>query len=82
MNAAPDWEENVVRPVMNCAGPYPEVFLQILVRRLEARPDATLDLIGAAMEDMAEWYSAQAAGLEAVGDLRRIAKEGNGEAAH
>lgn len=67
-----NWDRQFIRPVMNSAGEHPAVFLEILARRAESHPDA-IELFSDAMQDMAEWYTAQACGLRAVRDLRKIA---------
>ena len=75
-----DWEKNLVQPVMRCAEHHPLVFLEILARLAERNPEA-IPLFADAMEGMGRWYQAQAAGLEGITDLRRIADGGKGGAA-
>ena len=59
-----DWEKQVVRRTMQGAGEYPGVQLQILLRRLEAYPEA-LPAIVDAIRDMGEWYLRHADELDA-----------------
>ena len=67
-----DWQTQVVGRVMSCAGDHPEVMLTLLVRKLEAHPEA-LPAVAGALEDMGRWYQSQAAGLDAVVRVREIA---------
>ena len=54
-----DWEKQVVRRTLEGAGEYPGVQLQILLRHLEACPDA-LPFIADAAEAMGEWHKRHA----------------------
>ena len=63
-----DWEKQVVRRTLTGAGEYPAVQLQILLRRLEAYPEA-LPAIVDAIRDMGEWYQQHAKELQA--EVRR-----------
>lgn len=67
-----DWHTHVVTRVMSSAGAHPEVMLTLLLRKLEAHPEA-LPAIAGALEDMGRWYQSQAAGLDAVARVRAIA---------
>lgn len=69
-----DWEKQVTRRVMECAGEHSSAQLQFLLQRLEAHPEA-LPTIALAMEDMGRWYQAQAAGLDAVWQVRKMAEK-------
>lgn len=65
-----DWEKQVVRRTMEGAGEFPGIQLQILLRHLEAYPDA-LPAIADAIRDMGEWYQRHADELEAEGRRRK-----------
>ena len=58
--------------VVSSAGAHPEVMFTLLLRKLEAHPEA-LPAIAGALEDMGRWYQSQAAGLDAVVRVRQIA---------
>ena len=68
--AALDWQRDVVRRTLEGAGDYPGVQLELLLRRLEAHPDA-LPAVADAIRDMGHWFTAQAAALEAEGRRRK-----------
>ena len=59
-----DWEKQVTRRVMECAGEHSSAQLQFLLQRLKAHPE-TLPAIAQAMEDMGRWSDQQAAALRA-----------------
>jgi hypothetical protein len=67
-----DWNKDVVRRTMEGAGEFPGVQLQLLLSRLEQYPDA-LPAIADAVRDMGRWWQSQAAGLDAVAEVRKIA---------
>lgn len=67
-----DWQKQVTRRVMEAAGEHSSVQLHFLLQRLEAHPEA-LPAIAQAMEDMGRWYQSQAAGLDAVYRVRKLA---------
>ncbi|NCQ23687.1 MAG: hypothetical protein COW54_05945 [Rhodobacteraceae bacterium CG17_big_fil_post_rev_8_21_14_2_50_63_15] len=67
-----DWQKDVIRRVMEGAGEHPAVQLHFLLKRLEQHPDAA-SAIADAMQDMANWYQSQAAGLHAVLTVRKMA---------
>ena len=73
-----DWETKFVAPILNCAGDCPAVFLEILARMAEANPDL-IPVFADALRDMAAWCHAEAAGLGAIKDLRRITKAQGGQ---
>ena len=70
-----DWQKDVVCRTVECAGDYPGVMLQLLLRRLEQHPE-TIPAIADALEDMGAWCSAEAAGLNAILVARKAAKTG------
>lgn len=59
-----DWEKRVVRATLEGAGEFPGVQLQILLRRLEACPEA-LPFIADAIEEMGQWHKRHAEELRA-----------------
>ena len=63
------WEKKVVRATLEGAGDFPSVQLELLLRRLETRPD-TLPVIAEAIRDMGHWLQSQAEALEAEGRRR------------
>lgn len=65
-----DWQRDVVRRTLEGAGDYPGVQLQFLLQRLEAHP-AALPAVADAIRDMGEWFTAQAAALEAEARRRK-----------
>lgn len=74
-----DWSAKFVAPVLKSAGDYPGVFLEILARKAESNPEL-IPVFADAVREMAAWYQGQAAGLDAVKDLRRITKAQGGAA--
>ena len=68
-----DWQEQIVRRVMEGAGEHPGVQLQFLLQRLEACPEA-LPAIVNAIEDMADFQEQQAKTLRAE-HARREARD-------
>ena len=64
-----DWQEQIVRRVMEGAGEHPGVQLQFLLQRLEACPEA-LPAIADAIRDMGEYLERQADELKAEGRRR------------
>jgi ABC-type nitrate/sulfonate/bicarbonate transport system substrate-binding protein len=64
-----NWEQTVVQRTLEGAGDYPRLQLALLLRRLEAHPDA-LPAIAAAIRDMGRWLDAQADALEDEGRRR------------
>jgi len=63
------WEKQIVRRTLEGAGEYPGVQLELLLRRLEACPEA-LPHIADAIRDMGHWYARHADELEAEGRRR------------
>ena len=57
-----DWDKQIVRLTLEGAGEFPCVQLEILLRRLEACPEA-LPAIANAIEDMAAWNEKNAKGI-------------------
>lgn len=66
-----NWQKDIVRATVEGAGPYPEVQLEFLLRRLEAVPGA-LDAIIPAHHDMSLWLCDQAAEMAAVADTEEL----------
>ena len=63
------WERQIVRRTLEGAGEYPGVQLELLLRRLEACPEA-LPHIADAIREMGQWYQRHANELEAEGRRR------------
>jgi len=61
-----NWQDDIVRRTLECAGDYPGVQLQLLLMRLEGHPEA-LPAIAAAIRDMGKLFQDQADALEAEG---------------
>lgn len=62
------WQKQIVRRTLVGAGEYPGVQLELLLRRLEACPDA-LPYIADAVHGMGEWHQRHADELRA--EVRR-----------
>ncbi|KZY30749.1 hypothetical protein A3731_24655 [Roseovarius sp. HI0049] len=60
------WEKKIVRATVEGAGPYTNVQLAFLLRRLETVPGGQ-DAIIAAIRDMGHWLNDHADALEAEG---------------
>lgn len=70
-----DFQSGFASPILASALPDPARFLAILCQMAEANP-ALQDALIATVREMARRHLAEAAGLKATRDLRRLARKG------